>query len=158
MDTADETTWELKEGASGKYLCRHGMEDLSKLAKGIYHKRSNYPCVANLAISAGVAPKEFAAWVDPDEGEVSYGYVVERDDEARTLTVLSNASSETKEIPESLIVHAVNLMGEDEKMANIALAANSDKTAVEKYYRQLFSYAPDYVAEIIKMVNDHSFA
>jgi hypothetical protein len=158
MDTEDRTTWELKEGASGKYLCRHGMEDLSELAQGICTRRGNSPRLSSIAISAGVAPQEFVAWVDSDEGEVSYGYAVERDEDSGKLSVLSSTTNEVKEISEDLVVHAVHLNGEDQKMANMTLAANSDKGNMTEYYKKLFSYAPEYVAEIIKMINQHSFA
>ncbi len=158
MDRDDESTWELKEGASGKYLCRHGMEDLSELAKGMYNKRVGYPTIRQLASEGDVAPQEFVAYVDPDEGEVSYGYAIERDKDAGTVAVLSYTTQEVQEVSDKLIIHATNLMGEDQKMANLELAANSDKSAMEQYYKKLFNYAPDYIAEIMKMINQHAFA
>jgi hypothetical protein len=156
MDQEDSTTWELKQGASGKYLCRHGSEDLSVLAQGMARKLPTRPRMGNIALTAGVAVKEFIAYVDPDEGEVQYGYAVERDND--TIAVLSATTQQTVEISEKLVVHATHLMGQDEKMNNMELAGNSDKTSMEQYYRKLYSYAPEYVSEIIKMINEHAFA
>ena len=156
MDTEDKSTWELKEGASGKYLCRHGMEDLSELARGLYNKRVGYPTIRQLASEGDVAPQEFVAFVDPDEGEVSYGYALERSE--GKVSVLSAVTQQVQEVDEKLIIHATNLMGEDQKMANLELAANSDKSAMEQYYRKLYNYAPEYIAEIMKMISQHSFA
>jgi hypothetical protein len=158
MDTADSSTWEIKEGASGKYLVRNGMEDLSELAKGLSAHRADLPRVRNIAVSAGVAPQEFVAYVDGDEGEMAYGFAVARDNESNKIAVICSATNEVKEISEKLVVHATHLEGEEHKMANMELAANSDKGTMEAYYRKLYGYAPEYVNEIIKMINEHAFA
>lgn len=159
MDKDDKSTWELKEGAAGKYLCRHGMEDLSELAHDTVNSLPGVPKLHQVA-SAAVATREFVAFVNPEDNDMDYGYVVAKADDSAKLTVVSSQSKELVTIDDKLVVHAVNLMGSDNQETGYPeLAANiNDQDAVAEYYKKLFSYAPDYAQKLIDLVGDEAVA
>src|ERR1700676_2545328 len=43
MDNADKSLWEIREGKAGKFLARHGHEDLSELVNASVNRRSDVP-------------------------------------------------------------------------------------------------------------------
>jgi hypothetical protein len=160
MDKDDKTTWELKEGAAGKYLCRHGMEDLSELAHSVVNALSGVPRMHSIQ-SASVATREFVAFVNPEDNDMDYGYVLASNTDDGKLTVISAQSKSSVEINGNLVVAAVNLMGSDLKETGYPeMAANieGDKSAQIEYYKKWFSFAPDYVQKLIDMIGDESVA
>jgi hypothetical protein len=158
MDRDDQTTWKLTETESGsKYLCRHGIEDLSELAQEVATRRTGVPRISAIA-SAEVATKEFVAFVN-SEREMDYGYAVGESD--GKLCILSAATQEEVLVDPKVIVAALNLMGSDDKEMGREMAMDQysqDKSGMISYYKQAYNYAPDYVQKIIEMINQHAFA
>lgn len=156
MDRDDETTWQLKETESGgKYLCRQGIEDLSEIAHTLNVRKTGIPLLAAVA-SAEVDEREFVAFINKQEGEVDYGYVVAKEEKG-IKSVLSAITQEVSEVDPVCIIHATNLMGADVKAYGKEVAA-SDKQTVIDYYKTLYRYSPEYIQEVINCINDMSFA
>jgi hypothetical protein len=59
-------------------------------------------------------------------------------------------------VPASLIVESANLDGDD-KVAEVAAPGNfTNKQSLLDYYKRLFSYSPDYYAQLTKIINNHA--
>lgn len=156
MDRDDQTTWELKETESGgKYLSRQGIEDLSELAGSLVIHKTGVPRIAAMA-SIETAETEFVAFVNQEEGEVDYGYVIGKTEKGNKI-VLSAITDTEVEVEAKYVVTAIDMEKADQKVWGKELAA-SDKNAMVEYYKQAYGYAPEYVQEIIQMINQHSYA
>lgn len=158
MDKADETLWEMRSGASGKYLVKQGDEDLSELAYTLNHKKANLPTLAQVECASAEA-KEFAAYVDLTLGEVQHGYVVGNDDGKIQVLAFDDEGPEVLDINPEQMVEIVNLDGEDVKQTGLEMAAGPmDRAAMVEYYKKAYSYSPDYIQKIIEMIDQHAFA
>lgn len=157
MDREDQTTWELKETESGgKYLCRQGIEDLSEIASTLFSRRVGVPLLTAIA-SAETAEREFVAFVNTEEADMDYGYVVGIEENG-DKEVLSAVSHEKYVINPLQVVHATNLDKEDVKAWGKEFAANGDKSAMIEYYKKAYKHSPDYIRAVIDTINQHSFA
>lgn len=157
MDNKDKTLWEVKSGAAGEYLARCGNEDLSELVEAsVYSKGQGHPKVHQLAIDKG-RPAELAAFVTPN-GDMDYGFVLKANSE-KTLVLSASTKTQTK-VDNTLIAgfYQPEIDSDTRKAVGIQLKANGfkpgDKLEMEQYYRALFSYAPDYLAEVIRIIED----
>jgi hypothetical protein len=155
MDSEDESLWEMKEGASGKFLARRGHEDLSELATSCISRRVGTPLLASVSV-ATVAPREFMAFANTQELDMDYGYVVGADTE--NYKVLSQLNGTVVDVPAECVVHATSLMGSDEEAFGQKVTAGMDKEAMIEYYKKAYSYSQDYIEKIIEVINSHSFA
>lgn len=156
MDKDDESTWELREGASGKYLARQGVEDLSELANRAYTRKVGVPSLASIAV-ASVTPQEFVAYVDSTEGDMDYGFVVSRSD--NELQVMASSSEELTTISYDQVVHAAHLDADElPTVKGKVLAAADDKAAMIDYYKQVYAFDPSYVQLIIEQIESMNYA
>jgi hypothetical protein len=59
-------------------------------------------------------------------------------------------------VPASLIVESANFNGDD-KVAEVATPTNGiNKQSLLDYYKRLYSYSPDYYAQVTKIINNHA--
>ena len=158
MDKSDESTWELKESTSGtKYLCRTSLEDMAELSSAKQSRRGGIPVLANVA-TPEIASREFIAFVNAGDLDMDYGFVVGSTEKGDKV-VLSALTLEEISVPSDLVVHAVNLMGSDEKAWNMTFAGDiGNKSELVEYYRKAYGYAPDYVQDVIDTINDQAAA
>lgn len=156
MDQADKSLWEVKDGAGGKYLARHGNEDLSELVQASVHRRADIPGISKLAM-AKAARHELVAFVSPS-GDMDYGFAIgTRDDAVRVVSATTQAAMAVDynmvtfmaPVPVPRAVH---------KRITEAGLSREDKNQQIEYYRKLFGYAPDYLADVIEMVNEDTMA
>lgn len=159
MDKSDETIWQLRTSASGeKYLCRTGNEDLKSLVEANVTVKGRTMNVASLnsVISMGAEVGEYASFVNPETAEINYGYVIEASEES--VRVLVRGMKETSEVvvPTDLLVEVANPENSD-KQEEVAAPEGGDKAAMKAYYKQLYSYSPEYYAKIEQIINQHSF-
>lgn len=163
MDNEDKSMWEVKAGNTGKYLVRHGEDDLSELVHLAACKKSGQPTLSQIA-SVPAEPKEFAAYVDIGQEEVMHGYVVAKTRDGLKMSILPfEGNGETQEIATAQLVEVAALDGEDEQAAGVKMPVTAagviDREAQIQYYRKLYgSYAPQYVQALIDMIDQHSFA
>lgn len=157
MDTADNSMWEIKSGATGKYLAKQAHADLSELVHMATASVHGLPKFAQIA-HVEAAAQEFATFVDVNSEEVLSGFVV-----ASTEDSLKVMCFETKEVVEahySQLVEVVELDAVEAKIGDMEMTkevAASESEMVE-YYRKAYGYSPEYVSKIIDMIKMHRFA
>jgi hypothetical protein len=158
MDETDQTMWELKEGASGKYMVRNGIEDLSELATRAVMRRPGSVTMAALAFRSA-APREIAAFVDPKDCTIDYGFIIGSNDSKRTIQVLSYTSREVQEIASDLAVDIQQLEPHEVTASGMPeLSASADRQTMVDYYKKAYGFNPDYVQMLIDMIDQHSVA
>jgi hypothetical protein len=160
MDREDQSLWEVHSGSTGKFLVKKGNEDLSELVHLATARKATLPTLAQVA-SVPAEVQEFAAFVDPTVQEVMHGYIVGRADGGKVRVLAFEGDGQDQEIPEDLLVEVVNLDGKDQEAAKIKMSAEvaADRGAMVSYYTKLFgSYAPDYLKNVITMIDSHSIA
>jgi len=160
MDNEDKSMWEVKAGSTGKYLVRHGEEDLSELVHLAHARKSGAPTLAQLA-SVPAESREFVAYVDLKHEEVMHGYVVAKADDAKMTVVAFEGDGEVEEISTAQLVEVAAFdNGEDEKAmgTKLAVTAAGDRQAMIDYYKKAYSYSQDYINQIIDIIDQHSFA
>jgi len=155
MDNSDKTLWEIKSGAGGQYLTRQDTEDLSDLVEArVYHQRQNVPKLHQLTASR-VNSNELVAFVT-DTGSLDYGFVVRSNPER--AQVLSSTTRTLAKVDNELIagIYQVEIDKDTNKRIGVQLRANGlnpgQKLNAEQYYRALFDYSPEYMEEVIKMI------
>lgn len=158
MDSGDETLWEMKEGAGGKYLARQGHDDLSSLIESSrVSPRGSTPRMASV-ISASAQSKEFVAFVyDKSEysmPSVEYGFCIA--ETATTSTILCSSTKEKLVVSKDALISAHAISSKELHSAILATrkvkADSLDVKTMEDYYRQAYSYAPEYVQLIIDQI------
>lgn len=154
---ADDSLWEVRKGQSGMYLARHGHEDLSELVSAsIAHNRQDVPKLHRLSIEAAVAG-EFVAFVG-ESGDMDYGFAIAantekvqvvsaREGKAVTMDYDVVATIKRAPIPKSFA----------DKMRTAGISREDKKQAIE-YWKQLYSYNPAYLKDVISQVNEESIA
>ena len=158
MDKADETTWEMKEGASGKYLCRQGVEDLSELTASLRVHRPGLPTLAHVEVSS-ITQQEFVSFVDTSSGDMDNGFVVAAHGD--DLEVFSYTSKDLVIASKASVVQAVHFDADDLpefKEVSIAKLSPESKEALIEYYKFAYRYAPDYVNKILEVIDQQAAA
>ncbi len=154
MDPVDQSLWDVKETASdGAFIIRKGEEDLSELLATVYTARSDIRGMAVVA-TAFVEPEQYAYWVNPTLQEVNCGFVVKAND--GTTEVICRQSGEAETIDNRLIIEVVSHLKIDVKRKE-ATAGEAAEDAKE-YYAKIFSYDPEYLNEIDKIISGHASA
>lgn len=162
MDNEDKSMWQIKAGSTGKYLVRKGEEDLSELVHLAHAKKHGQPTLAQIAKVPGEC-REFAAYVDQNQEEVMHGYVVARSDDNTKMTVLAfDGEGEPEEVGVDQLVEVAAFDGEDEKQFGNKMAVTAggviDRELQIQYYKKAYGYAPEYIQQLIDMIDQHSFA
>lgn len=156
MDNSDKSLWEVRNGAGGKYLARHGNEDLSELIEAATKHRQDIPGISKLAL-AKAARKEVVAFVSPS-GDMDYGFCLASNDEKVKIY------SHTSRTPMTVTYDMVTFMGQCPVPKSVnrrileAGISRDDKAQQIEYYERLFSYAPEYMREVIEMVEQGTLA
>lgn len=155
MDNQDKTLWEVREGAGGKFLARHGNEDLSELVSASVFPRSDVPRLRNLSV-ASVAAKEFVAFASAS-GDMDYGFCIASKGDRLRVVAASTGRAET--IPYSVVASVIPVGGAKiPKSVHERITASGvsreDKSQMVEYYSRLYSYAPDYLREVISQIEE----
>lgn len=157
MDNTDTSLWEIRKGGAGQYLIKQGEEDLSELAGMLQVRKAGMPTLAEVA-SMPTSPKEFAAFVDLASEEVLYGYVV-GEEAGKSVVVAFSEDKDVYEVSAAHMIEVIELDGADTKAFGMEMAASGlDRAAMVEYYKKAYSYSPEYIQEIINMIDQHAFA
>ena len=148
MDNKDKSLWEVREGAGGKYLARHGQEDLSELIESAVNRRTDVPNLRQIAM-ASAAKGEYVAFVSPS-GDMDYGFATGvRSDAVR---VVSTTTQLQTVVPKSHITASFNVPI-PKKLHQHALQAAS-KGEQKDYWSKLYGYDPAYMKEVQDQVDE----
>ena len=155
MDNQDQSLWEIKSGAGGQYLARQGDEDLSQLIEAnVYHQRQNVPKLHQMTASR-VKSNELVAFVT-ENGSLDYGFVL-RSNQDRAQVLSYTTKVPTKVSNELMAgIYEPEIDSQTNKQIGIHLRANGlepgQKLDAEQYYRALYDYAPEYMEEVIRQI------
>ncbi len=166
LDASDESTWEMKEGAGGKYLVRNsGEEDLTALLEQArVSPGTGVPRMYQIAMATS-KKHELLAFVNNTQftPDVDYGFVVESKHnqygEVDTYTLVAQSTRSPMEVPAVQIVSAHNLEGgqfNSTFKVKLLKAAAMDKQAMIDYYKKLWNepFAQDYLEKTIRQIED----
>jgi hypothetical protein len=151
MDNEDRTLWDVKEGASGKYLARHGQEDLTALVQASVQRRPDLPALRHITI-AKAAPSEMVAFVDA-EGDMDYGFAIGTNDEKVKVLSFNRRIPVSIEYDRVVSIQPVAVPKELKAEVLAAMTAAEKKEAIE-YYQKLYGYSPEYVRMITQQINE----
>lgn len=166
MSNEDDSLWEVKKIGGQTYLARQNNDNLEDLVTAV----ANYNTIntPKLKLLSSVQPKrnELVAFVS-DAGDVDYGFVTATGNDS--VKILSKASR--KPVIASLNRVIASYEVDIDKKTDAAVrqnvskqvraAARSDaetKATMTDYYNELYGYDPEYLAEVIKQINETSFA
>lgn len=156
MDKKDKSLWELKEGRGQKYLARQGHEDLSELIESNVMIRPEIPHISRVQCSAAVAG-EFVSFVAAS-GNLDHGFSVAAND--KKVLLVSTTTKTPIVVPYDMVtaiapVPIPKSFAKDMVKAGISRA---DKDQAIEYWKKLYSYDPDYLADVIDQVNQGTIA
>lgn len=157
MDKQDNTLWEVKQGAGGTFLARHGNEDLSELVEASLNPRQGVPRLHHIT-QASVAKREFVAFASA-AGEMDYGFCVASNKEKGLVKVVSFAQRKAVVVQTEAIAsviptgeHGVRIPKAAHDRIVKAGITRSDAEQEIAYYTRLYSYDPAYLEEVIEQV------
>jgi hypothetical protein len=162
LSDADQATWELKSGAAGQYMVRHGEDDLGELleasrAGGV----TGAPRMATIA-SATAQPTEFVAFVNSmgtATPSMDYGFCVGVEGDKFKLVCSGYAGPIAVRSNEVVSVHTLDnkeiaALYASASSKNKVSASSYDKEGSAAYYKKLYSYAPDYLKLVLKEIDE----
>lgn len=153
MDPSDDSLWELKEGASGRYLARRTQEELPEVLSGAKApQRTGIPSLSRV-VRASVKTDEFVSFVGAS-GVVDHGVCIgSAKDKEDHAVVLSVSTRKLHAVPKERIISAVKIDANKLRTPKVT-AGMPDANAVIEYYRQAYQYDQDYINRIIQQVEE----
>lgn len=151
MDKEDQSLWEVKSGATGRYLARHDQEDLTALVASASQRRVDVPQIRQVTI-ARAAAQELVAFVDAD-GDMDYGFATATNDKkVRVVSFKRRAPIEASYDDQVVSISQVQIPKETHQQVMAAMTP-AEKQNANAYWTKLFSWAPEYLAQIKEDVN-----
>lgn len=156
MDNEDSTLWEIKQGASGRYLARHGNEDLTELVNASILHRQGIPKIHQLSL-AKAAKFEFIAFA-ASSGDMDYGFCVASNDSK--LKVVSFQTKEAIVMPYECVasMYRIGTPLSAHKKITAAGISREDKAQSVDYYKRLYGYSPEYLSDVINQIETDAVA
>jgi voltage-gated potassium channel Kch len=154
LDETDQSLWETRESAGGKFLVRTGKEDLSELLSSVAQLSPILETKEVMARThAAVPTRNYVQFIDRDTAELGYGYVVAATD--KTVMVVTSATDEPLEVPVVDVLQVADFEGEDSEHVPFEVPASSaDSSKLRNYYQKVFKHAPFFLEKMNKVIND----
>jgi len=156
MSNEDRSLWSMQDGKAGKFLTRQQQEDLSALVEAGVHRTPGIPGLRHLTM-ARAAKSELVAYVN-SEGDMDYGFAVANvgTDKVR---LLSYSARVARTIDYDSVVSIVPVQVDAELKSKLSAALTpKEKSDANAYWTKLYSFAPDYMREVIRQVNEDTTA
>ena len=157
LDESDESLWELRNGAGGKYLARKGSDELPEVLSSVRRPRgAGVPSTASIQRPEPEA-NEFVCFVN-SKAEIDYGFVVGKD-KNQNLAVVNEACVADRAIsvdPKMVVSFEQVQLPPHSKMPT--LAGVPDAATMIDYYRKAYFYNGDYLKKVIETINDQAAA
>ncbi len=156
LDSNDESLWELKTGAAGKYLARKGSDELPEVLASVRKPRSSgIPALSSVQRPAP-EKTEFVAFVDR-KNEVNYGFAIGKDKAGNVAVVTSASQGEATPVNPALVIETAAVqLPPHSKMP--VLSGVPDAADMIAYYRKAYFYNAAYLAEVIRTINEQAAA
>lgn len=149
MDESDNSIWQQQ----GNQLVKTKTEDLSELVAiaSVQPINRREPKLALASVQPYVGPTntQYVAFVDPVTASLSFGARIGEDH-------VYDPVNGVAEIAQNLVVHVVNLNGQDR--IEVAGVNASDADAMVDYYAKVYEYDPEYFAQLEDMIRSQSVA
>ncbi len=155
MDNSDKSLWEIKDGASGKYLARHGQENLEALVEATLQRRTDVPALRHITI-AKASKSELVAFVD-GEGDMDYGFAVATSDEQVKVLSFNRRIPVNVDYDSVVSISPVSVPAALSQTVVASLTADERKQSID-YWRRLYGYSPEYLRQVIEQVNQGTTA
>jgi hypothetical protein len=152
MDNRDKSLWEMREGRGGKFLARHGQEDLSELVEATVQRRQDIPALRHIAMASAVKG-EFATYVSKS-GDVDHGFVLAANSKKAQILSMTTQLPEVVDMVRVTALARVPVPKSFKKEMVKAGISNEDKAQAKEYWTKLYSYDPDYLADVKTQVED----
>ena len=154
LDPSDQSLWDVRKSEAGTFFVRAGEDDINTV---LASSRVRNPAAPALVQTAGLSqPREFVRYVRTD-GSLGHGFVVASLNE--DVEVMPEEEDNTVVVPEDSIIEAAFLHGEDMQVAadlGIDTTNMGGNERLKDYYKQLYTYAPAYVDQLIKQIDSHA--
>lgn len=157
MDNRDRSLWEIREGATGKFLARHSNEDLSELVEASVDRQPYTPNLRHVSMASAVK-SEFASYVSKS-GDVDHGFVLATSKNQDQVQILS-MTTHMAEVVDMKLVTALSRVPVPKSFHKQMIKANisaADKAQAKEYWTKLYSYDPDYLAQVKQQVEETTF-
>jgi hypothetical protein len=166
MSNEDDSLWEVKKVGGQTYLAKQNTDNLEDLVTAVLN--TNTLDAPKLRVLSSLNPQknELVAFVS-DAGDVDYGFVTALGKDSvkiESKTTLKPVVASKKQIIASYEVEIdkeTDTAVRHSLSKRIRAAAKTDadvKATMSEYYNELFGYDPAYLAEVIKQINETSFA
>lgn len=153
VNDADESVWELREGAGKRFLARRTEEELPEvLSAARQPRRTGIPTLSHV-IRASVKSGEFVAFVTGN-GESDYGVAIGKAKGSDDNVVLSMTSTKLVQVPQNLVISTVTVDSSKMKTPSIETAGMPDAQTVIDYWRRAYNYDQEYLNKLIDQVNE----
>lgn len=157
MSNEDRSLWEVKRGKNATYLTRHGNDDLSELLDVC--TASVHPMSTEThAVNASVKPEKYdlVAFVN-NIGDLDYGFALASDSISTKVVAYSSKSAIV--VPNSAIIESREfridpIIAKSIKNRVEATTQDGSTADMEEYYRELYSYNPEYMEEVIQAIRE----
>lgn len=150
MDKEDRSLWEVKTGATGRFLARHVQEDLGDLVAASVQRRPDLPGLRHLTI-AKASRSEVVAFVDA-AGDVDHGFALATSDDKVKVLSFSRRTPMTFSYDSVISISPVSIPKELHKAVAGTLSP-AEKSDEKTYYERLFGFDPDYMREVIRQID-----
>jgi hypothetical protein len=155
MDKSDSSLWDVKDGAAGKYLARHGKEDLTALVEAAVQRRADVPGIRHITI-ARAAKSELVAFVD-DDGDIDHGFAVATNDDKVKVVSFTRRIPVTVGYDMVVSISPVTIPASLQKEITASLTKEEKDSAIA-YYTRLYGFSPEYVRKITQEINEGTVA
>lgn len=165
LDNKDKTLWEMKEGASGKYLARNGVDNLESLVQASRVSPTGSTPRLNRVSMASLERHDFVAFVKQSNWttDVDYGFCLSTNASGDAI-VVTDAGKQT--VKSEFIIAAY----QDDKLAPKKVKSsvfNEPINTMKDYYRLAYgnqdggpgdAAQQEYVEKIIQQIEEMGFA
>jgi hypothetical protein len=161
MNKEDDSIWELRNGTGGTYLSKTTSDDLGELIESVRASRAGSPRMASI-MAATVQAHEVVAFVYSEENtnpDMEYGFCVGRQGDDY-LVVTANHENPVKVSASTIVgcysVDQEALKAKVNSATKAGIRAGFDKKPVVEYYKKAYSYDKQYLATIIKQIEEQA--
>lgn len=157
MDANDQSLWDLKKGSAGAYLVRRETENLDALLEASLQTRGNgTPRLTQLG-EVRAAASELVAYVNND-GDMNYGFAVGNTKGGKVRVVAFHTKQPSDVDYDTVVsIYPISMSSKVLNEVRASLSQEQKKDAIA-YYTALFSFAPGYLEEIIRDIEQGTTA
>ena len=159
LNKDDDSIWELRNGTGGTYLSKTTSDDLGELIESVRASRTGSPRMASI-MAATVQAHEVVAFVHSEPNlnpDMEYGFCVGR--QGNDYLVVTASHEHPVKVAASTVVGCYSV-DQDALKVKVAAAnragirAGFDTKPVIEYYKKAYSYDKNYLAAIIKQIEE----